>query len=179
MGLISSVKGLFSDALVGEVVTAYGLKRSDQAYQLWTGHASNCLIAIEQAYDKKRWYITAGDRGPDKDEEDSIYLERFDPADPPTDLEPDENLDRFPALAGSEAARQYLVGALPVSGNYAVMDNPRLRDLLPRFSPAVEFVELYFNRGAVLIGLRRDALDRVAVDQDLALAIELAKALGG
>ena len=179
MGLISSVKGQFSDALVGEVVTGYGLKRSENAYLLWTGQVSGILISLEQGYDKKSWRVIAGDLGPDADREDSILLERFDPADLDGELEPEEDLGRFPALAGSAAARQFMLAGPPGSGDYSVLERQAVRDYLSRFSAAVEYIDLYFNRRAVMIGLTREPLDRAGFDRDLSTAIELAKALGG
>jgi hypothetical protein len=177
MAIVSKQKYMFSDALAGEVVEAYGLKRSASTYQVWTGLANDCAVTLEQGYDKKNWYLTAGDLGPHAEAEDCIWLERYDPAKVEEGLGPDEEIDGVLKVAGPAVTAQYLVAAEPESGDWSALQHPAVGDILPRFSAAVEMVELYGNRQAVRICLQREGLDRLIFDRDLALAVELAKAL--
>jgi hypothetical protein len=180
VGIIESIKNLFRDPLLEEVVAAYGWERDlSSPLRVWRGHAGNRKVSLELNYDKKHWFLTAGDLGPNEDEEDSIYLQRMDALGVTEDPDPEESIHRLPGLAGTALARQYLIAGEPASGDYSVLQLPAVRDSLPRFSPAVEFADLYFNRKAVVLGLNRKKLTRADFDADLAIAIDLVKAQGG
>ena len=186
MGLFSSVKGLFSDKLLEEISAAYGLTPQVTVHRMghnassrrWTGLVLNLPVLLEPALDHS-WYVTVGDLGENEGEEDSVILERFDPSEPGNEMVRDEEIDGPLALAGPAVVEQYLIGGEPDSGDYSVLKHPAVGRILPSFSAAVEMVNLYFNRHAVMINLKREGLDRATFDRDLALAVELSKALGG
>lgn len=182
MGIIETFKRMFGDKLLEEVIAAHGLTRKypehalagyPSATKVWAGQVDNCPVRIEPV--AGCWLVTAGDLGPNDDDEDSIFLERVDPAEM-KESDKVEEIDKYLEWSGPAVAEQYLIGGEPESGDYSALKHPAMSRYLPAFSRAVEVVDLFINRKALTIYLRREGLSRSGFDQDLMQAIEFSRA---